>query len=302
MEIYFFSKEVSKAQRDGSPIVALETAVVTHGLPSPLNLKVAYDRETHVRESGAIPATIGVVDAEVSAGLEDELLEKLANAKDLLKISKRDFSGALAQSRSGGTTVAGTLTILKQIGIRVFATGGIGGVHRGTVFDVSADLPTLAQTPVVVVCAGAKSILDLPATLEYLETMAVPVVGYQTDIFPAFYARSSGLPVSVRADSTLEVAEIARSHWAMGLDSAVLVTVPPPEEDALSEGDMESAIAQAMGDAQRLNVRGQQVTPFLLRRVSELTGEASLKANLSLLLNNARIAAGIANALALEED
>lgn len=301
MKINSYSKEVLRAKSENKPIVALETTVITHGLPHPLNLELAQDMEREVREQGAVPATIGVVGGRVCIGLAGEQLETLAKAEDILKISRRDFSGAIAKGLSGGTTVAGTLTVLPQVGIRVFATGGIGGVHRGAAFDVSADLPALSQVPAVVVCAGAKAILDLPATIEYLETMAVPVVGYKTDQFPAFYARTSGLPVSVRADTAEEVAGIARAHWAMGVQSAVLVVVPPPEEDALAEEVMEEAIDQALEEAQNLKVRGQRVTPFLLSRVSELTGEASLKANLSLLLQNARVAAKIAQVLGNRE-
>ncbi|OQY27087.1 MAG: pseudouridine-5-phosphate glycosidase [Anaerolineaceae bacterium 4572_5.1] len=297
MKTLFYSKEIKQAKHKKNPIVALETAVVTHGLPYPVNLELAQNMEKQVRDQGAVPATVGVLEGKVCIGLKPKQLHKLAEAKQPLKISRRDFAGAIAKGLNGGTTVAGTLTVLPQAGIRVFATGGIGGVHRDAPFDISADLPTLGQTPVIVVCAGAKSILDLPATLEYLETMAIPVIGYKTDEFPAFYARTSGLPVSVRADSTEEVTSIAKAHWKMGARSAVLVVVPPPEQDALPEAIMEEAIAQAMDEAQSQHVRGQQVTPFLLSRVSELTGEASLKANLSLLLNNARIAAKIAKAL-----
>jgi len=297
LKTLFYSKEIKQAKHKKNPIVALETAVVTHGLPYPVNLELAQNMEKQVRDQGAVPATVGVLEGKVCIGLKPKQLHKLAEAKQPLKISRRDFAGAIAKGLNGGTTVAGTLTVLPQAGIRVFATGGIGGVHRDAPFDISADLPTLGQTPAIVVCAGAKSILDLPATLEYLETMAIPVIGYKTDEFPAFYARTSGLPVSVRADSTEEVTSIAKAHWKMGARSAVLVVVPPPEQDALPEAIMEEAIAQAMDEAQSQHVRGQQVTPFLLSRVSELTGEASLKANLSLLLNNARVAAKIAKAL-----
>jgi pseudouridine-5'-phosphate glycosidase len=217
-------------------------------------------------------------------------------AEPLHKISRRDFATAIARGESGGTTVAGTLIAAHAAGIRVFATGGIGGVHRDAPFDVSTDLQELSRTPVMVVCAGAKSILDLAATLEVLETLGVPVIGYQTDEFPAFYARTSGLPVSVRADNPKEVADIANAHWNLGLTSAVLVVAPPPADVALSESEMETAVDQALAEAQAQNIRGQAVTPFLLGRVSELTGKASLRANLALLLNNAQIAAQISKA------
>lgn len=298
MKDYFrYSPEIYKARQLQAPLVVLETTVLTHGLPYPKNLKLAKDMEAQVREYGATPATIGVLDGIIQVGLSDDQLEFLVQAKDLRKVSRRDFAPAIARKESGGTTVAGTLIAAHAAGIQVFATGGIGGVHRGAPFDVSTDLQELARTPVIVVCAGAKAILDLPATLEYLETLGVPVVGYQTDEFPAFYSLSSGLPVSVRVDSPEEVAELAKAHWGLGLDSALLVTVPPPRESAIPVGDAERAIEQALLEAEQKDVRGQDVTPFLLRRVSELTGQSSLKANLALLLNNARVAAEIAAAL-----
>ncbi len=247
-----------------------------------------------IRENGAVPATIGVLDGRIHVGMDSQQLQQLVNADPLHKISRRDFATTISRKESGGTTVAGTLIAAHTAGIRVFATGGIGGVHRDSAFDISTDLQELSRTPVMVVCAGAKSILDLPATLEVLETLGVPVVGYQTDNFPAFYARSSGLPVSVRAEKPQEVADIAKAHWKLGLHSAILVVAPPPVDSALSEPEMESAVDQALADARRQKIRGQQVTPFLLTRVSELTGQASLKANLALLLNNAQIAAQIA--------
>ncbi len=292
--VYRLSSEVGRARAANAPIVALETTVVTHGLPEPYNLKLAQDMEAEVRMNGATPATIGVLDGLIYVGLSKEQLKALADAEPLYKISRRDFSAAIAHKQSGGTTVAGTLIAAHTTGIRVFATGGIGGVHRDAPFDISTDLQELSRTPLIVVCAGAKSILDLPATLEVLETMGVPVVGYQTDEFPAFYARSSGLPVTMRAENPKELAEIATAHWNIGLESAILVVVPPPAETALSNSEMEAAIEQALFEAREGEIRGQQVTPFLLSRVSDLTGRASLRANLALLLNNARIAAQIA--------
>ncbi len=287
---------MQRAQRQRQPLVALETAVVTHGLPHPVNLTLATDMEAEVRAAGAVPATVGVVRGKVYIGLDTADLAHLATDKPMRKISRRDFGIAIARRESGGTTVAGTMLAAHQAGIRVFATGGIGGIHRGAPFDVSADLPALAETPMLVVCAGAKSILDLPATLERLETYSVPVVGYRTDDFPAFYARSSGLPLPVRADSPREVVEIARNHWTMGMRSAVLVVVPPPSEVALPDGEMEQAVSHALQEAQARGITGQAVTPFLLRRVGELTEGRSLRANLGLLLNNARLAARIAAA------
>jgi pseudouridine-5'-phosphate glycosidase len=294
--VYHLAQEVARARSANAPIVALETTVVTHGLPAPDNLKLAHDMEAQVRANGATPATIGVLDGQIHVGMSTAQLERLSAAAPLHKISRRDFATAIARRESGGTTVAGTLIAAHAAGIRVFATGGIGGVHRDTPFDVSTDLQELSRTPVMVVCAGAKSILDLPATLEVLETLGVPVVGYQTDEFPAFYARSSGLPVSVRADSPMDVADIAKAHWNLGLSSAILVVAPPPAEAALPGPEMEAAVDQALAEAQAQNLRGQAVTPFLLGRVSELTGKASLIANLALLLNNAQIAAKIAKA------
>ncbi len=290
------SPAVQRALRLRQPLVALETAVVTHGLPHPVNLTLATDMEAEVRTGGAVPATIGVVAGKVCIGLETTDLAHLAADKPMRKISRRDFSAAIARQESGGTTVAGTMLAAHRVGIRVFATGGIGGVHRDAPFDESADLHALGETPMIVVCAGAKSILDLPATLERLETYSVPVVGYQTDDFPAFYARSSGLPVSVRADSPQEVVAIAQAHWTMGLHSAVLVVVPPPEDVALPESLMEDAIAQALQEAHQQGISGQAVTPFLLDRVGALTEGRSLRANLGLLLNNAHVAAQIAAA------
>jgi pseudouridine-5'-phosphate glycosidase len=292
--------EVARALKIGMPVVALESTVITHGLPYPQNVTLAHDMEAEVRSGGAVPATIAVLDGQIRVGLRQEELEKLGRGGDVHKISTRDFAPAIAQGWDGGATVAATLLAAQRVGIRVFATGGIGGVHRtlggpsGFNYDISADLPALARTPVIVVCAGAKAILDLPATLEYLETVAVPVVGYGTAEFPAFYAAGSGLPVSARADSPAEVAAIARAHWDLGMPGAVLVAQPPPPEVALAPGAVDGAIDQALREAGERGLRGQGVTPFLLERVAELTGGDSLKANLGLLLNNARLAAHIA--------
>jgi pseudouridylate synthase len=287
---------IEEALQKNLPLVALESTVITHGLPYPQNFKLAVEMEAVVRQAGAIPATIAVLDGVVRIGVEQEQLERLARGKSqppMHKISARDFGPAIALSWSGGTTVAGTLLAARCAGLKVFATGGIGGVHRAPAYDVSADLGQLACSPLVVVCAGAKAILDLDATLEYLETCSVPVVGFQTDDFPAFYSRTSGLKTSARADTPEQVAEIAREHWGMGMQSAILVTVPPPEGSALPPEQVESAIQQALAEAQAQRVRGQAVTPFLLQRVSQLTGGSSLRANLDFLKNNAQIAAQI---------
>jgi len=291
---YNLSSEILQALQTNQPVVALESTVITHGLPFPQNLRLAQEMENEVRNNGATPATIAVLDGGVCVGLSQEQLQRIAVEDGLLKISSRDFAQAIAEQRSGGTTVAGTLVAAHAVGIRVLATGGIGGVHRQAPYDVSADLHSLARTPLVVVCAGAKAILDLPATLEVLETLGVPVVGYRTDEFPAFYSLSSGLPLSVRADSPAKAVQIAKAHWELGLSSAVLVVQPPLEATALEAPVVESAIQQALQEAQKAGIHGQAVTPFLLKRVSELTHGTSLQANLDLLKNNARLAAQIA--------
>lgn len=288
---------VRQALETNQPLVSLESTVITHGLPYPQNLALARDMEAEVTSNKAVPATIAVLKGVVHVGLTSDELDMLAMSEEMVKVSSRDFAPAILHKRSGGTTVAGTLLIARAVGLQVFATGGIGGVHRGSQIDVSTDLTMLGQTPLVVVCAGAKAILDLPATLEKLETLGVPVVGYQTDEFPAFYSRTSGLPVSTRADSPEEVAAIARLHWKIGMNSAVLVVQPPPEDAAMQGQDVEDAIREALEESERKNIRGQAVTPFLLKQVSELTHGSSLQANLALLLNNARLAAQVAKFL-----
>jgi pseudouridine-5'-phosphate glycosidase len=293
-----YSPEVKTALEEKKPLVGLETAVVTHGLPYPINIELASAMEKTIREEGAIPATVGVLGGIVQIGLTEEDIQLLAQDKEVIKISRRDFSRAAVKKLNGGTTVAGTITALSQTGIQVFATGGIGGVHRDAPYDISADIPTLAQCPLVVVCAGAKSILDLPATLEMLETFSIPVVGYQTSLFPAFYARSSGLPVPMSVEEPEEVALLARAHWDMGVKGAILLVVPAPIEEALSDQEMAGAVNQALKEAEKNKIKGQEVTPFLLKRVSEITGKASLNANVGLLLNNARVAAQVALCLA----
>jgi pseudouridine-5'-phosphate glycosidase len=294
MEELHFSEEVQIALDKKKPLVGLETAVVTHGLPFPTNIKLAEAMENIIREEGAVPATVGVLGGKAQVGMNKEDLLLLAQDREVIKVSRRDFARASLRKLNGGTTVAGTITALDKAGIKVFATGGIGGVHRDAPYDVSADLPALGNTPVLVVCAGAKSILDLPGTLEMLETLSVPVVGYQTSLFPAFYSRSSGLPVTVQVEDPEEAAQLAFAHWEMGIKSGVILAVPAPIVDALPEKDMEEAVNQALKDALDHNIRGGKLTPFLLKRVSELTGKASLKANLGLLLNNARVAAQVA--------
>lgn len=297
MDELHFSEEVANALDSNQPLVGLETAVVTHGLPYPTNIELAQAMEGVIREEGAVPATVGVLGGKPQVGMNKEDLLLLAQDREVIKISRRDFSRACAKKLNGGTTVAGTITALDRAGIKVFATGGIGGVHRNAPFDISADLPALGNTPVLVVCAGAKSILDLPATLEMLETLSVPVVGYQTSLFPAFYARSSGLPLSTQVEDVEQAAVLAKAHWDMGINSAVLLTVPAPIDVALPDKIMADAVNQALKDAVKHKIKGGEVTPFLLKRVSEITGKTSLNANLGLLLNNARVAARVAVAL-----
>ncbi len=297
-DAYIISQPILQARELNLPLVALESAVITHGLPRPENLNLARALEADVRANGANPATIALLDGKVRVGLTDAELERLANMDGTRKISLRDFGIALACNLSGGTTVAATSFVASQIGIRVFATGGIGGVHRGSAFDVSADLPQLGKTPIMVVCAGAKSILDLPATREVLETQGVTILGYQTDEIPAFYTRSSGLAVDYRVESAEEAAEIAMSSWDAGIQSAVLLVVPPPEATAMPGDVIGKVISAALAEAEQKGIHGAATTPFLLQRVSELTGGESLRANIDLLRNNAAVAAQAAVAMA----
>lgn len=278
-------------------MVALESTLITHGLPRPKNLEVARAMEAVIREGGGVPATIAILGGQITVGLTYEQLDYLAGAENVRKCSRRDLPIAVGHGEDGATTVSGTMMAAHMAGIRVFATGGIGGVHQGHPFDVSADLLELGRTPVTVVCAGAKAILDLPLTLEVLETQGVPVIGYGSDEFPAFYSRSSGLPVDVRCDTPGEVAAIVRARDALELPGGSLVAVPIPLEDELPASEAEQAIQRALAEAEAQGIAGKAVTPFLLARVAELTGEASLRANVALLLNNARVASAIAVAL-----
>ncbi|MCI0521771.1 MAG: pseudouridine-5'-phosphate glycosidase [Chloroflexi bacterium] len=298
---FTISHEISRALNLSLPIVALESTVITHGLPHPQNLSLARDMESRVREEGAVPATIAVLEGAVRVGLSEAELEQLASAGDAIKISQRDFATAIAQDASGGTTVAGTMFAAYAAGIKVFATGGIGGVHKEARFDVSTDLQALASIPMIVVCAGAKAILDLPATLEYLETMAVPVVGYQTEDFPAFYSRKSGLKVSATLASPEEVVELAQAHWEIGMRSAVLVTQPIQADYEISKETMDPLILKASQEAVEKKIHGQELTPFLLQRLNELSSGRTLHANLALLLNNASLAAQIARVMAMKQ-
>lgn len=286
--------DVQQAMNFGLPIVALESTVITHGLPQPVNLQMARDMEATVRAQGAAPATIALMDGSVRVGLSSEELEKLAWADNPHKVSLRDFGYALEKRLTGGTTVAATMFVAEKVGIKVFATGGIGGVHRNAPFDVSADLMQLSRCPVLVVCAGAKAILDLPATMEYLETQGVPVIGYQTNDFPAFYSISSGMKLNMRADSAEEVAKIAEIHWSLGLKSGILLVVPPPKETAIPAKEVELWVEEALRQAELKGIHGNATTPYLLAKVSALSGGRSMETNIALLLNNAKVAAQVA--------
>lgn len=292
--------EVKAALAQGRPVVALESTLITHGFPIPENVEIAQAIENVVREQGAVPATIAVLKGEITLGLTPDQLKYLGSTQNVRKCSRRDLPIVLARQEDGATTVAGTMIIAHWAGIRIFATGGIGGVHRGHPFDESADLRELARTPITVVCAGAKAILDLPLTLEVLETHGVPVVGYQTDELPAFYSRRSGLPVDTRVDRPEEVVRLMRANDELGLGMGLLVTVPVPEKDEWPAEAAQIIIDQALADADAAQITGKAITPYLLNRVSELSGAKSKKANIALLLNNARVAAQIAREMGKE--
>jgi pseudouridine-5'-phosphate glycosidase len=291
------SAPVAAALREGRPVVALESTVLAHGLPRPRNLEVGRALEAEVRSGGATPATVGVIGGVPIVGLDDVEVVRMATAEGVLKLSTRDLAVPVARGLDGATTVAATMFLAQRAGVQVFATGGIGGVHRGEARDVSADLTELGRTPMIVVCAGAKSVLDLPATREALETAGVLVVGWMTDELPAFYARESGLSVDVRADCAEEVADLWRAHRGLGSPGAILLCVPPPPEQALPADAIEATIREALALADRAGVTGKEVTPFLLRAVAESTGGRAPEANVALLLNNARVGAAVAAAL-----
>lgn len=294
------SPEVAETLAKDGPVVALESTVIAHGLPYPANVEVAIAMEAAIRARDAVPATIAVMDGKIVVGLSRDEIERLGKAEGVLKASRRDIAVALARGALAATTVAGTLAACELAGIHTFATGGIGGVHRGgeLSLDISADLIELGRAPVATVCAGAKAILDLPRTLEYLETHGVPVIGLDTDELPAFYSRESGLPVPHRSDSPKDIAAIAHAQWSSGLGGGVLVTVPIPAEYALPHEMVDEHIEQALADAERSGVHGSAVTPFLLSRLAALTGGRSVAANRALLLNNADVGGQVAVALA----
>jgi len=294
---FVLSREVKAAFDDSQPVVALESTVIAHGLPRPVNLETARRLEGIIREEGATPATIAILAGKFCVGLNESQLEHIANNPDVHKISRRDLPIAVARGWDGATTVASTIWIAERARIKVFATGGIGGVHRGLLPDVSADLPELARTHLVVVCAGAKSVLDLPATREWLETYGVTVAGYGCNELPAFYTRRSGLPVDVRVDTPEEAGAIARAQFEIQKDGALLVCVPVPADSEVSADVLEEILAVALAEAKRERIDGRELTPFLLSRMSERSGGATLRANIALLENNARIAAQIAKAV-----
>lgn len=295
--LFQVSREVKEALSSGRAVVALESTVIAHGLPRPLNLETALRLEDAVRAQGAAPATIAILEGKLYVGLNDAELRRIAESDDVKKISRRDLALAAAGRWDGATTVASTMWIAHRAGVRVFATGGIGGVHRGSLPDVSADLPELARTPMIVVCSGAKIVLDLPATREWLETFGVTLLGYGVDEMPAFYSRTSGINVDARVDSPEEVARVAAAQRSLGIEGALVICVPVPEEAEVPARILEAALSGALDEAERTRIKGRELTPFLLKRMSDESKGATLRANIALLENNARVAATIARAL-----
>ncbi|MGG0656588.1 pseudouridine-5'-phosphate glycosidase [Rummeliibacillus pycnus] len=293
------SAEVQKGKELGLPIVALESTIISHGMPYPQNVQTAREVEQILRDNGCVPATIALIDGKIKIGLSDEELEMFGNAKNVAKASRRDIGYLLATKQTGATTVAATMIASELAGIELFVTGGIGGVHRGaeTTMDISADLEELATTKVGVVCAGAKSILDIGLTLEYLETKGVPVIGYGTNELPAFYTRQSGFDVNFRLDTPQEVADMLRTKWNLNLQGGAVIANPIPEKEALDHDFITNIIEKALAEAEEKHIHGKEVTPFLLGKVKELTEGSSLEANIALVKNNALVGAQIAKAL-----
>lgn len=291
-----YSTEVQQAMEDKKPIVALESTIISHGMPYPQNVETARVVEQIIRDNGAVPATIAIMDGKIKIGLSDEELEVLGNSPGVSKVSRRDIGQLIATKKIGATTVAATMICAELAGIRVFATGGIGGVHRGaeTTMDISADLEELSNTGVAVVCAGAKSILDIGLTLEYLETKGVPVIGYQTDDMPAFYTRSSGFDLTFRSDDAAELAEVLKAKWDLGITGGAVIANPIPAEHALEDSFINGIITQAMTEANENGISGKEVTPFLLGKVKELTEGKSLVANIELVKHDAKVGAELA--------
>lgn len=296
-KLFCINPEVKNAIDNKKPIVALESTVITHGLPYPLNFETAQSMENAVSDQGAIPATIALIKGKIMVGLKNEEMDALARPHGSIKISPKDLAGAYLRKDDGGTTVAATLLLAYQAGIHVFATGGIGGIHRGQPTDISADLPMLSRIPMVVVSSGAKAILDLPATREYLETHGIPVIGYKNNEMAAFYSGKSGLKADFRAENASEIAQFAKYHWELGNSSAVLVTISPPKNLELDFLETEKAIITAINECEKNGIKGSAVTPYLLAKMAEITNGESVRTNTALLINNASIAAEISNEL-----
>ncbi|WP_313234567.1 pseudouridine-5'-phosphate glycosidase [Sporosarcina ureae] len=291
-----YSEEVKEAMKYGKPLVALESTIITYGMPYPENVKAAREVQQIVRDHGAVPATIAIMDGKIKIGLTDEELERFGDSKGVIKASRRDISYLIATKKPGATTVAASMFFADLARIRVFTTGAIGGVHRGVeqTMDISADLEEFARTSVAVVCSGAKSILDLGKTLEYLETKGVPVIGYQTDIFPAFYTRNSAHPVDYRVDEIDMMAEMLRVKWNLGLEGSAIIANPIPEEYAMDQEYMDGLVSDALKEAEEMGISGKNLTPHMLKRVQEMTGGKSLEANIALIKSNAELAAKLA--------
>ena len=291
------SDEVADALSDGRAVVALESTIIAHGMPSPRNVETAHAIEATVRDGGAVPATVALLDGTIRVGLDPDEIDRLGGPGEVAKVSLKDIGWVLAAGVAGATTVAATMFAAHRVGIRVFATGGIGGVHRGDPHDVSADLTALGRLPVAVVCAGAKAILDIPRTLEHLETLGVPVIGQGTDVFPEFWTRGTDLPVTVRSDDPARTAVILEAHWSTGLTTGVVVAVPVPTEHEADRSQIDAAIDAGLAEADRADVHGEDVTPFLLAHIADSTSGTSLDTNVALVLNNAAVAARIAGSL-----
>lgn len=294
-----YSQEVQEAMAAGKPVVALESTIISHGMPYPQNVQTAREVEQIIRDNGAVPATIAIIDGKIKIGLSDDELEMFGNSQGVAKASRRDLAYLIATKQLGATTVATTMIAASLAGIKIFVTGGIGGVHRGaeTTMDISADLEELAQTEVAVICAGAKSILDLGLTLEYLETNGVPVIGYGTDVLPAFFTRESDFNLNIRVDNPETVADILRVKWDLGLKGGAVIANPIPEADAMEKSFIDGIINEALKEAEEQNIAGKDVTPFMLGKVKDLTEGRSLDANIALVKNNAVVGAKIAVAL-----
>ena len=294
-----YSDEVKKAMEEGKPVVALESTIISHGMPYPQNIETAKGCEEIIRENGAVPATTAIIGGKIKIGLSDEELEFMATSKDIIKASRRDFAYIVSQGLNGATTVASTIIASRLAGIKIFVTGGLGGVHRHAevTFDISRDLEELAANDIMIVCAGCKSILDIGLTLEYLETKGVPVFGYQTDYMPAFFTRKSEFKVDYNIKNPKEAAEAAKAQWELGLQGGILLTNPIPESDSMDEEKINTAIEKALVEAEEKGIHGKETTPFLLSKVLEVTEGKSLEANIALVKNNARLGAEVAKYL-----